>query len=239
MGVHPAHPWRRARGVPRVVQGPRRSARPSGHRLDLVQANASVSAKGVLRGIHFADVPPGQAKYVTCVKGSVLDVIVDIRVGSPTFGQWTSVLLDDRDRRAVYLSEGLGHGFCSLEDGSTVVYLCSEGYNPSGEHEVHPLDPAIGIDWPLDGVEPELSAKDAAAPTSGRGGGGGPAAGLRGLCRPPRRAWRSDRRTDACAARVAWPARARRHRDLPWCARRLARAGGRWTRHQATRTLQW
>ena len=136
-----------------------------GHRLDLAQANASVSAKGVLRGIHFADVPPGQAKYVTCVKGSVLDVIVDIRVGSPTFGQWTSVLLDDRDRRAVYLSEGLGHGFCSLEDGSTVVYLCSEGYNPSGEHEVHPLDPAIGIDWPLDGVEPELSAKDAAAPT--------------------------------------------------------------------------
>ena len=136
-----------------------------GHRLDLVQANASVSAKGVLRGIHFADVPPGQAKYVTCVKGSVLDVIVDIRVGSPTFGQWTSVLLDDRDRRAVYLSEGLGHGFCSLEDGSTVVYLCSEGYNPAGEHEVHPLDPAIGIEWPLDGVEPELSAKDAAAPT--------------------------------------------------------------------------
>jgi dTDP-4-dehydrorhamnose 3,5-epimerase len=136
-----------------------------GHRLDLLQANASVSARGVLRGIHFADVPPGQAKYVTCVKGSVLDVIVDIRVGSPTFRQWTSVLLDDRHRRAVYLSEGLGHGFCSLEDGSTVVYLCSQGYNPSGEHEIHPLDPAIGIEWPLDGVEPELSAKDAAAPT--------------------------------------------------------------------------
>ena len=102
----------------------------TGHRLALAQANCSVSAKGVLRGIHFADVPPGQAKYVTCVKGAVLDVIVDIRVGSPTFGQWTSVLLDDRDRRAVYLSEGLGHGFCSLQDGSTVVYLCSEGYNP-------------------------------------------------------------------------------------------------------------
>ena len=89
-------------------------------------------------------------------------------MGSPTFGQWTSVRLDDRDRRAVYLSEGLGHGFCSLEDGSTVVYLCSEGYNPAGEHEVHPLDPAIGIDWPLDGSTPELSAKDAAAPTLAR-----------------------------------------------------------------------
>ena len=136
-----------------------------GHRLDLVQANASVSAKGVLRGIHFADVPPGQAKYVMCVGGSVLDVIVDIRVGSPTFGKWTSVLLDEHDRRAVYLSEGLGHGFCALEDGSTVVYLCSEGYNPAGEHEVHPLDPEIGIEWPVLGIEPELSVKDAGAPT--------------------------------------------------------------------------
>jgi dTDP-4-dehydrorhamnose 3,5-epimerase len=136
-----------------------------GHPLELVQANASVSARGVLRGIHFADVPPGQAKYVTCVKGSVLDVVVDIRVGSPTFGQWESVLLDDRTRQAVYLSEGLGHGFLSLEDGSTVVYLCSAGYNPSGEHEVHPLDPAIAIDWPLDGLEPELSTKDADAPS--------------------------------------------------------------------------
>lgn len=136
-----------------------------GHPLELVQANASVSARGVLRGIHFADVPPGQAKYVTCVKGSVLDVVVDIRVGSPTFGQWESVLLDDITRQAVYLSEGLGHGFLSLEDGSTVVYLCSAGYNPSGEHEVHPLDPAIGIRWPLEGIDPELSAKDADAPS--------------------------------------------------------------------------
>jgi dTDP-4-dehydrorhamnose 3,5-epimerase len=139
----------------------------SGHRLDLVQANASVSARGVLRGIHFADVPPGQAKYVTCVKGSVLDVVVDIRVGSRTFGRWETVLLDDRTRAAVYLSEGLGHGFLSLEDGSTVVYLCSAGYNPSGEHEVHPLDPGIGIAWPLEGIVPELSAKDADAPSLG------------------------------------------------------------------------
>ena len=139
--------------------------RTVGHGLNLAQANASVSAKGVLRGIHFADVPPGQAKYVTCVKGAVLDVIVDVRVGSPTFSHWTSVLLDDRERRAVYLSEGLGHGFCSLEDGSTVVYLCSEGYNPSREHGVHPFDPAIGIQWPLSRVDTELSARDSVAPT--------------------------------------------------------------------------
>ena len=141
-----------------------------GHSLSLAQANLSVSAAGVLRGIHFADVPPSQAKYVTCPKGAVLDVIVDIRVGSPTFGQWDSVLLDDVDRRAVYLSEGLGHAFLSLEDGSTVVYLCSEPYTPAREHEVHPLDAMIGIEWPTVGRngEPlayEFSAKDQAAPS--------------------------------------------------------------------------
>lgn len=140
-----------------------------GHPLRLAQANCSVSAAGVLRGIHFADVPPSQAKYVTCLHGAVLDVVVDLRTGSPTFGQWDSVLLDDVDRRAVYLSEGLGHAFMSLQDGSTVVYLCSEVYAPAREHGIHPLDPDIGIDWPTtarDGtpIEPLLSAKDADAP---------------------------------------------------------------------------
>lgn len=141
-----------------------------GHDLDLAQVNVSVSAAGTVRGIHFADVPPGQAKYVTCVSGAVLDVIVDIRVGSPTFGRHDTVLLDDVDRRAVYLSEGLGHAFCSLADGSTVTYLCSTGYNPAAEHGVNPLDPALGIEWPStarDGsaLTFELSAKDAAAPS--------------------------------------------------------------------------
>ena len=125
----------------------------AGRPLELAQANCSVSAAGVLRGIHYADVPPGQAKYVTCVSGSVLDVVVDLRVGSPTFGQWDSVLLDTKDRRAIFLSEGLGHGFLALEDNSTVVYLCSTGYNPDREHEVHPLDPEIGIDWPTVGAD--------------------------------------------------------------------------------------
>ena len=143
--------------------GPFREA--VGHRLDLQQANCSVSARGVLRGLHFADVPPGQAKYVTCLSGAVLDVVVDIRVGSPTFGQWDAVRLDPVDKRAIYIGEGLGHAFLSLEDGSTVVYLCSTGYAPEREHEVNPLDPAIGIDWPDVGVEPQLSEKDAAAPS--------------------------------------------------------------------------
>jgi dTDP-4-dehydrorhamnose 3,5-epimerase len=141
----------------------------TGHQFGLMQANCSVSAAGVLRGIHYADVPPGQAKWVTCLAGAVLDVVVDLRVGSPTFGRWDAVLLDDTSRRAVYLGEGLGHGFLSLQDGSTVAYLCSSPYAPGREHEVDPLDPAIGIDWPdraRDGspVELRLSPKDAAAP---------------------------------------------------------------------------
>lgn len=141
-----------------------------GHPLDLQQANCSVSAAGVLRGIHFADTPPGQAKYVTCPKGAVLDVVVDIRVGSPTFGQWDSVLLDDTDRRAIYLGEGLGHAFMSLEDDSTVLYLCSTGYSPGREHGIHPLDAEVGIAWPTTGrngepLEPLLSEKDLAAPS--------------------------------------------------------------------------
>lgn len=141
-----------------------------GHGFDLQQANCSVSAAGVLRGVHFADVPPGQAKYVTCVRGAVLDVVVDIRVGSPTFGTWDSVLLDDEHRRAIYLGEGLGHAFFSLEDDSTVMYLCSTGYAPEREHGIHPLDPELAIAWPdrdRQGrpVTPQLSAKDTAAPT--------------------------------------------------------------------------
>ena len=135
-----------------------------GHRLDLRQANVSVSARGVVRGIHFASVPPSQAKYVTCMSGAVLDVIIDIRLGSPTYGQWEAVRLDDLDRKAVYVSEGLGHSFIALSDGAVVSYLCSEVYSPIREHGVHPLDPTIAIEWPA-GLTPLLSPKDEAAPT--------------------------------------------------------------------------
>ncbi|GAS86976.1 dTDP-4-dehydrorhamnose 3,5-epimerase family protein [Mycolicibacterium brisbanense] len=134
----------------------------AGHKFDLRQANCSVSAAGVLRGVHFAELPPSQAKYVTCVRGSVFDVVVDIRVGSPTYGQWDSVLLDDRDRRSVYLSEGLGHAFLALEDDSTVMYLCSAPYAPEREHTILATD--LGIDWP-EGHELVISERDAAAPT--------------------------------------------------------------------------
>ncbi|MFJ7023298.1 dTDP-4-dehydrorhamnose 3,5-epimerase [Streptomyces sp. NPDC101117] len=139
----------------------------TGRDLEPAQANCSVSRRGVLRGLHFSDVPPGQAKYVTCVRGAVLDVVVDVRVGSPTFGHWEAVRLDDSGRRAVFLAEGLGHAFMALTDDATVVYLCSTGYAPEREHGVDPLDPALGIAWP-DGLTPVLSPKDAAAPSLAR-----------------------------------------------------------------------
>lgn len=139
-----------------------------GRRLSLAQVNCSVSSAGVIRGVHFTATPPGQAKYVTCVRGAVLDVVVDVRVGSPTFGEWEPVLLDDEDRRAVFLSEGLGHAFCALEDDSTVMYLCSSGYAPEIEHGINPFDADLAIAWPTTGrdgsaLEPRLSEKDAAA----------------------------------------------------------------------------
>jgi dTDP-4-dehydrorhamnose 3,5-epimerase len=139
-------------------------ARTIGHDLNIAQSNQSVSKLGTVRGVHFADVPPSQAKYVYCPNGAVLDVIVDIRAGSPTFGTVDTVRLDDVDRRAVYLSEGLGHAFMALTDDAVVTYLCSTGYAPDREHGVNPLDTALRIDWPSD-IEPILSDKDRAAPT--------------------------------------------------------------------------
>ncbi|MBD0741759.1 dTDP-4-dehydrorhamnose 3,5-epimerase family protein [Streptomyces sp. CBMA152] len=136
----------------------------TGRRLELAQVNHSVSRRGVIRGVHFADVPPGQAKYVTCVRGAVRDVIVDLRTGSPTYRAWEAVELDDRDHRAVFLSEGLGHAFQAVTDDAAVIYLTTSGYDPGREHGIDPLDPDLGIAW-LPGVAPLLSAKDAAAPT--------------------------------------------------------------------------
>jgi dTDP-4-dehydrorhamnose 3,5-epimerase len=135
-----------------------------GYRVEVAQANCSVSRRGVIRGIHFADVPPGQAKYVTCVSGAIADVVVDLRAGSPGLGRWQAVQLDDETRRAVYVAEGLGHAFVALSEQATVLYLCSTPYAPSREHGVHPLDPGIGIAWPA-GLDTVLSDKDAAAPS--------------------------------------------------------------------------
>lgn len=137
-----------------------------GHPLRVAQTNHSVSARNVIRGVHFADVPPGQAKYVYCPKGALLDVVVDIRVGSPTFGRWEAIRLDDTEYRAVYLAEGLGHAFIALTDDTVMSYLCSTPYNPPAEHGINPLDPQLGLPWQehLTG-EPVLSEKDRTAPS--------------------------------------------------------------------------
>lgn len=135
-----------------------------GHPFTLKQMNVSVSSAGTVRGIHFADVPVGQAKYVQCFSGAILDVVVDIRVGSPTFGQWDAIELDAVSRKALYISEGLGHAFCALTDDATVGYLCSEPYSPTREHGIHPLDTTLALPWP-EGTAALLSPKDAVAPT--------------------------------------------------------------------------
>ncbi len=135
-----------------------------GYEFTLAQANHSVSARGALRGVHYALVPPGQAKYVYCPAGRVLDVVVDIRVGSPTFGVHDAVLLDSDAPRAVYLSEGLGHAFVSLADGSSVTYLVSTGYSPGREFGIDPMDPELDLPWPSD-LEIEMSVRDQQAPT--------------------------------------------------------------------------
>lgn len=141
-----------------------RLAEVVGHSLDLRQGNTSVSRRGVVRGIHFADVPPSQAKYVTALHGAVLDFAIDIRVGSPTFGRWDSVLLDTVDRRAIYLAEGLGHCFVALTDDATVSYLVNDVYNPTAEHGIDPLDPTVALRFPEQAGELVLSPKDTDAP---------------------------------------------------------------------------
>jgi len=135
-----------------------------GHSLDLRQANISRSKRGVLRGIHYVDLP-GQGKYVTCAYGAVLDFVVDIRVGSETYGKWDVVRLDDLDRRAIYIAEGLGHAYVALEENSIVTYLCSNTYDAATEGAIQPLDPTIGLTFPNELGAPVLSEKDIVAPT--------------------------------------------------------------------------
>lgn len=136
-----------------------------GHPFVVRQANTSLSRQGTVRGIHYALVPPGQAKYVTTTSGAVIDYVVDLRVGSPTFAQWESVRLDDVNRNSVYLAEGLGHAFVAVSESATVTYMVSEVYNPQRELGVSPLDPTIGLALPDNIGELLLSPKDTAAPT--------------------------------------------------------------------------
>lgn len=128
------------------------------------QVNYSVSRRGTLRGIHGTKVPPGQAKFVTCVRGAALDIAVDLRVGSPTFGHYDVTHQSPETGTAVYLPDGVGHAFLALTDDTCMSYLCSQEYEPGTMIDVDALDPALALPWDL--TEPPIrSDKDAAAPT--------------------------------------------------------------------------
>ena len=139
--------------------------RETGYRFPVRQANVSRSSRGVVRGIHYADIPPGQAKLVTCMVGAIRDIVVDIRVDSPTFGRWEAIELTGVNRKAVLLPAGVGHVFVALADDSTVCYLVSDVYTPEREHGIHPLDGTLAIDYGIPAAELLLSPKDQKAPS--------------------------------------------------------------------------
>lgn len=128
------------------------------------QANLSRSVRDVVRGLHYSLAPEGQAKVVTCVAGTLEDVIVDVRVGSPTFGAVDVVSLSGDLGRSVVLPAGVAHGFCVTSEDATLAYLLSSPYNAPFELEISPFDKEIGVAWPLTG-EPIVSEKDAGAPS--------------------------------------------------------------------------
>jgi dTDP-4-dehydrorhamnose 3,5-epimerase len=130
-----------------------------GIRDDFVQDNHSRSAHAIVRGVHFQ---PGMAKVVRCVRGAILDVLVDIRHGSPTFGEWEGFQLDDETHRMLYAPDGFGHGFCVLSDVADVVYGCSDYYDPQLESGFRYNDPEVGIEWPRD-IALQASQRDSGA----------------------------------------------------------------------------
>lgn len=131
--------------------------------IDFVQDNHSRSARGVLRGLHYQN-PDAQGKLVRVVGGAVFDVAVDMRRTSPQFGQWVGYELSAENKRMLWVPPGFAHGFLTLADDTDFLYKCTAPYAPANEHAVRWDDPDIAIDWPLDGMQPLVSAKDAAAP---------------------------------------------------------------------------
>jgi dTDP-4-dehydrorhamnose 3,5-epimerase len=135
--------------------------REAGLNLHFVQDNQSRSAKGVLRGLHFQN-PNPQGKLVRVTAGRAWDVAVDLRSTSPSFGQWHGVELSAANKRMFWVPPGFAHGFVALEDGTDFLYKCTAFYEPAHEHSLLWNDPAVGIGWPLEGIEPQLSGKDLA-----------------------------------------------------------------------------
>ncbi|MDQ0960073.1 NDP-hexose 3,5-(Or5-) epimerase [Streptomyces sp. B4I13] len=133
-----------------------------------VQTNFSVNHRNVLRGMHGVSLPPGQAKYVTCVRGAVLDVVLDVRVGSPTFGGHDVSLLEPGKGTAVFLPDGMAHGFVSLTDDSCVSYVFDTPYIPGTPFEIDPFDPDLALPWPRTEEPVVVAPKDLQAPSLSR-----------------------------------------------------------------------
>nr|WP_298925208.1 dTDP-4-dehydrorhamnose 3,5-epimerase [uncultured Erythrobacter sp.] len=132
----------------------------AGLELHFVQDNHSRSQKGVLRGMHFQN-PGAQGKLVRVANGSVYDVVVDLRRSSDHFGRWTAVELSATNKRMLWVPEGFAHGFLTLEDDTDFLYKCTAPYAPGAEHTLAWDDPEVGVKWPLDGITPLISEKDA------------------------------------------------------------------------------
>ena len=129
-----------------------------GRNLNIKQTNTSSSSRGSVRGIHYALVPPSQAKLVQCQRGSIKDYVIDIRVGSPTFGQFEIIELSENSASAVFIEEGLAHAFVALENQTVVTYFVTEKYNPEREKGINPFDKTLNVKWP--DIELILSEKD-------------------------------------------------------------------------------
>jgi len=129
-----------------------------GRNLNIKQTNTSSSSKGSVRGIHYALVPPSQAKLVQCQRGSIKDYVIDIRVGSPTFGQFEEIELNENSASAVFIEEGLAHAFVAMENQTVVTYFVTEKYNPEREKGINPFDKTLNVKWP--DLELILSEKD-------------------------------------------------------------------------------
>lgn len=128
--------------------------------INFVQDNESMSSYGVMRGLHYQKMPYTQSKLVRCVKGTVLDVAVDIRKGSSTFGQHVAVELSEDNHRQFFIPKGFAHGFAVLSETAVFQYKCDEFYHPESEGGIQPCDPALGIDWKIPTEKAILSAKD-------------------------------------------------------------------------------
>jgi dTDP-4-dehydrorhamnose 3,5-epimerase len=167
--LHTPKVWPDERGTFHEVFKLSQISEQLGRDFQVRQVNQSTSAAGVIRGIHWTDSPEGQAKYVSCPKGALWDVVVDLRQSSPTYGKWDARLLSEENGLSLLISEGIGHAFLALEEGTVANYLCTSEFNPSADKTINPMDSSLSIGFLAKanefGIQDlKMSPKDAAGP---------------------------------------------------------------------------